>query len=100
MTIHDLFKDDTIPRTPTPAFVSTNEDQISSLLQEALPKIQVLGIGGAGNNAIDRLIEVGITGAQTVAMNRKSVQPAPVCAVHWQRENRIHRDKCVLHRSL
>lgn len=69
MTIHDLFKDDTIPRTPTPAFVSTNEDQISSLLQEALPKIQVLGIGGAGNNAIDRLIEVGITGAQTVAMN-------------------------------
>jgi len=69
MTIHDIFKEDAIPKTPTPPFIPTNEDEISAILQDAIPKIQVVGIGGAGNNAIDRLVEVSITGAQTVAMN-------------------------------
>ncbi len=69
MTIRDLLKEDTVPRPSPPPFASANDDGISSILQKALPKIQVIGIGGAGNNAIDRLVEVGIAGAQTVAMN-------------------------------
>lgn len=69
MMSHDLLKEDSIQRISPPHIVPTNEDDISTKLQKALPKIQVIGIGGAGNNAINRLVEVGITGAQTVAVN-------------------------------
>ena len=31
--------------------------------------IAVIGVGGAGNNTITRLIEMGITGAECVAVN-------------------------------
>ncbi len=32
-------------------------------------RILVLGVGGAGNNSVTRLTEIGIKGAQTVAVN-------------------------------
>ncbi len=34
-----------------------------------IPKIQVFGVGGAGNNAINRLSSVGIEGAELIAVN-------------------------------
>ena len=34
-----------------------------------LPKIQVAGVGGAGNNAVYRLMTLGIEGAETIAFN-------------------------------
>ena len=33
------------------------------------PKILVVGCGGAGNNSVDRLMRIGVHGAQTVAIN-------------------------------
>ena len=40
-------------------------------------KIAVLGVGGAGNNTINRLSRMGVSGAQLIAVNsdrdRKSV---------------------------
>ena len=32
-------------------------------------KILVIGVGGGGNNAIDRMIESGMTGVDFIAMN-------------------------------
>lgn len=32
-------------------------------------KIKVIGVGGAGNNAINRMIEIGIHGVEFVAVN-------------------------------
>ena len=31
--------------------------------------IKVIGVGGAGNNAVDRMIDSGIEGVEFVAMN-------------------------------
>ncbi|MDD1660542.1 MAG: cell division protein FtsZ, partial [Methanomicrobiales archaeon] len=33
------------------------------------PRIMVIGCGGAGNNTINRLYHMGITGAETIAIN-------------------------------
>lgn len=38
------------------------------------PKILVFGCGGAGNNAVSRLAEMGLCGAKTVALNTDSQQ--------------------------
>jgi len=46
-----------------------DDEEILSLLQEKSTKIKVVGCGGAGNNTITRLLQVGITGAETIAIN-------------------------------
>jgi len=38
-------------------------------VHEYRPKIKVIGCGGAGNNTIRRLFEIGIDGAETIAIN-------------------------------
>ena len=43
--------------------------ELEEMLKKSRAKILVIGIGGAGNNAITRLMEVGIEGAQTLAVN-------------------------------
>ncbi|MCK4883280.1 MAG: cell division protein FtsZ, partial [Candidatus Diapherotrites archaeon] len=45
-----------------------NEDLIK-LLETAKAKIRVVGVGGGGCNTIERMTEVGITGAETFAVN-------------------------------
>ena len=50
-----------------------NDDVINAELEEILKKqkamIKVVGAGGGGNNTIERINEVGIAGAETVAIN-------------------------------
>jgi len=49
---------------------STDVDyELEELLRKSRAKILVVGIGGAGNNAVTRLMDVGIEGAQTLAIN-------------------------------
>ncbi|GAG03578.1 unnamed protein product, partial [marine sediment metagenome] len=36
---------------------------------EGLPPIKVVGVGGAGCNAINRMIETGVKGVQFVGIN-------------------------------
>ncbi|NVM53414.1 MAG: cell division protein FtsZ [Candidatus Helarchaeota archaeon] len=43
--------------------------ELEEMLKKSRARILVIGIGGAGNNAITRLMEVGIEGAQTLAVN-------------------------------
>lgn len=45
------------------------DEDIEEFLRSSLPKVQVVGVGGGGNNAIDRLMEQGILGAETIAIN-------------------------------
>ena len=42
---------------------------MSELLQERVVKIKVIGIGGAGNNVINRMIEAGVKGVDFVCVN-------------------------------
>ncbi len=43
--------------------------ELESLLSKQKATIKVVGTGGGGNNTINRVTEVGITGAETIAVN-------------------------------
>lgn len=43
--------------------------ELEQLLSKQKAKIKVIGAGGAGNNTINRLSEVGIIGSETIAVN-------------------------------
>ena len=43
--------------------------ELEQMLAKQRASIKVIGTGGAGNNTINRMYEVGIVGAETIAMN-------------------------------
>ena len=45
------------------------DEELEKLLSNQKAKIKVIGVGGAGNNTINRMSEIGITGAETIAIN-------------------------------
>ncbi|MHA2149945.1 MAG: cell division protein FtsZ [Candidatus Thorarchaeota archaeon] len=53
-------------KTPKSA---TTDEELAALLESVNARILVVGVGGAGNNAITRLMEVGVEGAETLAAN-------------------------------
>lgn len=48
---------------------SVIDAELEELLSKQKAKIKVVGAGGAGNNTINRMAEVGIVGAETIALN-------------------------------
>ena len=42
---------------------------MSEIMQDRVVKIKVIGVGGAGNNVINRMIEAGVGGVDFVAVN-------------------------------
>jgi cell division protein FtsZ len=53
---------------PTRVDTEIDED-LRSIIEQSRAKIYVVGAGGAGNNTISRLTEIGIEGAETLAVN-------------------------------
>ena len=52
------------------AVTTKGTSKVEERLEEfGAPKIMVIGTGGAGCNAVNRLANMGITGAQLVAVN-------------------------------
>ncbi|NHI83450.1 MAG: cell division protein FtsZ [Candidatus Thorarchaeota archaeon] len=45
------------------------DEELADLLESVTARILVVGVGGAGNNAVTRLMEVGVEGAETLAAN-------------------------------
>ncbi|MDO8556647.1 MAG: cell division protein FtsZ [Nanoarchaeota archaeon] len=45
------------------------DEELEALLSQQKAKIKVVGCGGAGNNTINRMFEVGIKGCETIAVN-------------------------------
>jgi len=45
------------------------DEELRSILEKRKTQIKVVGAGGAGNNTITRLMQVGMVGAETVAVN-------------------------------
>ncbi|MFW9962420.1 MAG: cell division protein FtsZ [Candidatus Sifarchaeia archaeon] len=48
---------------------ATTDEELAELLESVNARILVVGVGGAGNNAITRLMDVGVEGAETLAAN-------------------------------
>lgn len=53
---------------PTRVDTEIDED-LRSIIEQSRANIYVVGAGGAGNNTISRLTEIGIEGAETLAVN-------------------------------
>ena len=73
--INDSLKDskaNTVEK-PTIPSSSANLDDINQelvdIINQSRAKIFVIGAGGAGNNTISRLGEIGIEGAETISIN-------------------------------
>ncbi len=45
------------------------DEELEQIIAKQRAKIKVVGCGGAGNNTINRIYEVGISGAETIAVN-------------------------------
>lgn len=45
------------------------DEELMEILEKRRTQIKVIGCGGAGNNTITRLMQVGIIGAETIALN-------------------------------
>ncbi len=52
------------------SFVSSKEDEeLLEVLKKHQARIKVVGVGGGGNNTLDRISEIGIEGARTIGIN-------------------------------
>jgi cell division protein FtsZ len=51
------------------AKASVVDEDLRKLLEARQAKIRVVGVGGAGNNTISRMMQVGIVGAEIIAVN-------------------------------
>lgn len=49
--------------------VNIADEELASLLSQHSATIKVVGCGGGGNNTINRISEVGISGTETIAIN-------------------------------
>jgi cell division protein FtsZ len=46
-----------------------SDEELRKLLEEKKAEIKVVGVGGAGGNTISRMMQVGVVGVETLAMN-------------------------------
>jgi cell division protein FtsZ len=53
----------------TQTTVNPVDEQLRALLEAKKAVIKVVGIGGAGNNTVSRMMQVGITGTEIIAVN-------------------------------
>ena len=71
--INDSLKDAKANESEVPDLSNSSLDDINSdlvdLINQSRTKIFVIGAGGAGNNTISRLGEIGIEGAETISIN-------------------------------
>jgi len=65
---------------PSPPKINS---EIADILTERLPKVQVIGVGGAGNNAVYRLMNTEVE-AECVAVNTDAHPQALVLSVLFQ----------------
>jgi len=49
--------------------LSDTDEDLRKLLETRRADIKVMGVGGAGNNTVSRMMQVGIVGAEVVAVN-------------------------------
>ncbi len=48
---------------------SKDDEELLNILKQHQARIKVIGIGGGGNNTLDRISEIGVEGARTIAIN-------------------------------
>ncbi len=67
--IKEVSADDITLKEAMPRKRSDIDAELEALLAQQKTRIKVVGCGGGGNNTINRIAEVGIKGAETIAIN-------------------------------
>jgi len=49
--------------------ISDTDEDLRKILEARKAEIKVMGVGGAGNNTVSRMMQVGIVGAEVIAVN-------------------------------
>ena len=49
--------------------IMENEDNNNNYMMDGTATIKVIGVGGAGNNAVNRMIEAGIKNVEFISVN-------------------------------
>ena len=49
--------------------LSKEDEELEKILSNRQARIKVIGCGGAGNNTVSRISEIGVTGAEIIAVN-------------------------------
>jgi cell division protein FtsZ len=49
--------------------LSDTDEDLRKILESRKAEIKVMGVGGAGNNTISRMMQVGVIGAESIAVN-------------------------------
>jgi cell division protein FtsZ len=52
-----------------PTSYNKDDEELMAILKQHQARIKVVGVGGGGNNTLDRISEIGIEGARTIAVN-------------------------------
>ena len=64
-----IFSNDQNKPAKEPKKTDSIDAELEQILARQRARIKVVGTGGGGNNTINRISEVGVTGAETIAMN-------------------------------
>ncbi len=49
--------------------MSEDDEELTKFIEQSVPKIYVIGTGGSGCNTVNRMFDIGIFGANIIAMN-------------------------------
>jgi cell division protein FtsZ len=49
--------------------INKDDEELLAILKQHQARIKVIGVGGGGNNTLDRISEIGIEGAKIIAIN-------------------------------
>jgi len=68
--INDAIKESEKREKPSSSSMNSEIDrELREIIENSRAKIYVVGTGGAGNNTVTRLSEIGVEGAETIAVN-------------------------------
>ncbi|MBU2560971.1 MAG: cell division protein FtsZ [Nanoarchaeota archaeon] len=56
-------------KSHAPSIMDEVDAELAALLVKQMARIKVVGVGGAGNNTINRITEIGVKGAEIIAVN-------------------------------
>ncbi len=68
LIMDEIYSNDNLARN-APGEIKEIDRELAELIKKQAAKIKVIGIGGGGNNSLNRMGEIGIRGGELIAMN-------------------------------
>ena len=59
------------------------DEDLREILEGRKAVIKVVGVGGAGNNTVSRMMQIGIVGAEVIAVNTDAQDFRDLCGIFF-----------------